>query len=141
MATVNQELFAQASSQVNMLLLSQRNIVLVSAFAITLQTFSANFKYHYIKYLAFLLFIFAIASGTKSVMDFNKYIEDVRNSGQTDNNELELINRWAIWSDYSYFMLAIVSFILLNIIVIELYEFKGFSFPWQKLKDKNKRIN
>ena len=88
--TYNQELFSQASTQVNMLLLSQRNMVLVSAFAITLQTFSSNFKYNYIKYLAILLFIFAISSGSKAVVDFNKYIDDVRNSGQTDAFEIFL---------------------------------------------------
>lgn len=138
---VNQELFSQSSIQVNMLLLSQRNMVLVSAFAITLQTFSNNFKYNYIKYLAVLLFIFAIASGSKAVADFNKYINDVRRSGQTDPFEIDLINRWAAWADYSYFMLAIVSFIFLNVLIIEWNHLKNYGWFWNKSKKKVIKIN
>lgn len=143
MAAVNQELFSQASTQVNLLLLSQRNMVLVSAFAITIQTFSTNFKYNYIKYLSILLFIFAIASGSKSVEDFNTYIEDTLNSGQLDINEKPLIERWAKWSDYSYFMLAIVSFIFLNIIIIEINNFSQIDWSWNKIKKvkKSKKLN
>lgn len=139
MAPVDQELFSQSSTQVNMLLLSQRNMVLVSAFAITIQTFSANFKYIYIKYLAFLLFIFAIASGSKSVEDFNNYIEDTKNSGQLDDKERSLIDRWSNWSDYSYFMIAIVSFIFLNIIIIEIQEFRKIDWSWKKIKKTKSR--
>jgi len=139
MATpVNQELFSQASTQVNLLLLSQRNMVLVSAFAITIQTFSTNFKYNYIKYLAILLFIFAIASGSKAVDDFNAYIDDTNKSGQLDDNERSLIVRWNKWSDYSYYMLAIVSFIFLNIIIIELQEFSQIDWSWNKIKKGKK---
>jgi hypothetical protein len=137
--TYNSELFSQASTQVNMLLLSQRNMVLVSAFAITLQTFSANFKYNYIKYLAILLFLFAIASGSKSVQDFNKYIEDTKNGTDiADPSERELLDSWSSWSNYSYFLLAIVSFIFLNVLIIEFYEFKNYGWFWKKSKKVKK---
>jgi len=140
--SVNQELFSQASTQVNMLLLSQRNMVLVSAFAITLVSFAPNFKYNYIKYLAVLLFIFAIASGSKSVEDFNAYIKDTRDSPNTQGAERELLDRWANWADYSYFMLAIVSFIFLNILIIEYMEFKDYGLSWEKQKKvKSKKLN
>lgn len=140
--SVNQELFSQASTQVNMLLLSQRNMVLVSAFAITLVSFAPNFKYNYIKYLAFLLFIFAIASGSKSVEDFNIYIKDTRDSPNTQGAERELLDRWANWADYSYFMLAIVSFIFLNVLIIEYMEFKDYGLSWEKQKKvKSKKLN
>lgn len=143
MATTNLELFSQASTQVNMLLLSQRNMVLVTAFAITLQTFSKNFKYIYIRYLSFLLFIFAIASGSKSVQDFNAYVEDVLEDSNTQGAERDLIKRWSKWADYSYFMLAIVAFILVNIIIIELSNFSGFGWTWEHQKGvkKNKKVN
>lgn len=144
MTKYNQELFSQASTQVNLLLLSQRNMVLVSAFAITLQTFYTNFKYNYIKYLAILLFIFAIASGTKAVIDFNKYISDTQNGTDVpDESEKKLLENWSSWSNYSYFMLAIVSFIFLNVIIIEINEFKGFKSLWGKVetKKKVKKIN
>ena len=140
--SVNQELFSQASTQVNMLLLSQRNMVLVSAFAITLVSFAPNFKYNYIKYLAILLFIFAIASGSKSVQDFNVYIKDTRDSPNTQGAERELLDRWADWADYSYFMLAIVSFIFLNVLIIEYIEFKDYGLSWEKQKKaKSKKLN
>lgn len=134
---VGQELFTQASTQVNLLLLSQRNMVLVSAFAITLVSFAPNFKYNYVKYLAILLFIFAIASGSKSVEDFNAYIKDTKTNDSSDPAELDLLNRWASWSNYSYFMLAIVSFIFLNVLIIEYIEFKNYGLSWQKQKKKN----
>ena len=134
------EIFSQASSQLNFLLLSQRNMVLVSAFAVTLQTFSETFKYHYIRYTALLLFIYAIASGTKAVIDFNFYIKDAKEDSNTDSQERELLDRWAEWSNYSYFMLAIVGFILLNVLIIEGQQLANWSFGWDKIK-KNKKIN
>ena len=140
MVTYNQELFSQASTQVNMLLLSQRNMVLVTAFAITLQTFSVNFKYNYIKYLAILLFIFAIASGSKAVQDFNKYIKDTKEGSDTpDASESALLDSWSEWANYSYFMLAIVSFIFLNVLIIEWNYFATYGWSWSKI-EKNKKV-
>lgn len=141
---VGQELFSQASAQVNMLLLSQRNMVLVSAFAITLVTFSKNFEYVYIKYLSILLFAFAIASGWKSVDDFNNYISETKLLDASDPSELELLERWSSWANYSYFMLAIVIFILVNVIIIELSKFSSLKWFWEKQprkKVKNKKVN
>jgi len=136
---VGQELFSQASTQVNLLLLSQRNMVLVSAFAITLVSFAPNFKYNYVKYLAILLFIFGIASGSKSVQDFNAYIKDTLENDSGDPAEKELLDRWAKWADYSYFMLAIISFIFLNVLIIEWTEFAGYGVFWEKQNEKRKK--
>lgn len=140
MATTNLEIFSQASAQLNFLLLSQRNMVLVGAFAVTLQTFSETFKYHYIRYTALLLFIYGIASGTKAVIDFNFFMEDAINDANTNAQERELLKRWQEWSDYSYFMLAIIGFILLNVLIIEGKELANWSFGWTKIK-KSKKIN
>ena len=151
MSTNNLELYGQASSQVNMLLLSQRNMVLVSVFAITITTFAKQFKYNYIKYLSILLFIFAIASGAKSADDFNAYIEDVKadnidpvNPLNLDDRDLDLIERWRKWVYYSYFLLAIIAFMFVSALIIEWneFEFSGLLWGKQKFKKKlNKKIN
>ncbi len=144
MSTNNLELYGQASSQVNMLLLSQRNMVLVSVFAITITTFAKQFKYNYIKYLSILLFVFALASGFKSADDFNAYIEDIKGEKSNlnlDQNDLDLIERWRVWVYFSYFLLAIIAFMFVNSLIIEWNEFGFHGYLWgkQKFKVSNKK--
>jgi hypothetical protein len=138
----NLELFSQASNQVNFLSNSQINMVVISAFAMTLITFNTSFKYNYIKYLAILLFIFAISTGIKAVLDFNSYISDVRNDiDNLDEVERGLINRWANWAYFSYFMISIISFMFLNILIIEISYFKFTGDLWEKQRYSKKKIN
>jgi ABC-type Fe3+-siderophore transport system permease subunit len=137
----NLEIFSQASNQVNFLQQSQINMVVITAFAITLVTFSKSFKYNYIKYLAVILFIFAISSGVKAVLDYNSYISDVRNDNDNlDDIERGLINRWATWSYFSYLMISIVGFILLNVLIIEFEYFNFTGNLWDK-QTYTKRLN
>lgn len=114
----NPYLFDQASNQLNFLLLSQRNMILVSAFAVALATFSTNQKkYRYFKYLILMLFIFAIASGAKSASDFSDFIKKTRDETVTPaltSDEKELLERWEQWLYFSYTLLGIISFIFTN---------------------------
>ena len=146
MSTNNLELYGQASSQLNFLLLSHRNMVLISVFAITITTFAKQFKYNYIKYLAILLFIFALASGAKSAADFNAYMQDVREANtdatnplNLDDNDLALLDRWSTWVYFSYFLLAIIAFMFINAMIIEWNEFDFHGYLWGKQKFKHKR--
>ena len=132
-------LIDQATSQLNFLLLSQRNMILVSAFALALATFKNNVGQKYIEYLVIILFSYAIAVGSKSIEDFNAYIKDAKQDGSPDPTELDLLNRWEKWVYFSYTLLGIIILILIFYADIAIFK---YSLPFHSAEDKKKkRIN
>ena len=117
-----QPLFDQLSTQLNFLLLSQRQMILTSAFGVALLTFANNirksfgFKKIYITYLSLLLFFYAIMVGFKAVFDFEDYIGEVKEEKNISNNELSMIKRSNSWRYYSYTLIAIILLVLIMII-------------------------
>ena len=56
------DMFSQGSSQLNFLLLSQRNMLLVFAFSLTFTVFATDFKYRrMVRFIMFCLLIYALA--------------------------------------------------------------------------------
>jgi hypothetical protein len=100
-------LFDQALTQVNLLLDAQRNIILISAFGLTLATFRKNFKYPLIKEMVGVLFAYAIAVGIKSILDFNAFIIKVKHE-ELNEDERDLIKRWGDWVIFSYILSGII---------------------------------
>lgn len=108
------DLFAQLSTQQNFLLLSQRQMILVSAFGVALMTYKNNLpskKYPrnvLFGYISFVLFVYAVALGIKAAVDFQHYADDTRKelSGQPD--ELELLERAEQWMYFSYVLIVLV---------------------------------
>ena len=66
-----QALFEQLSTQLNFLLLSQRNMIIVSAFSVALATFSHNTRNANFKWLSLMLFVYSVAVGITAAVDFN----------------------------------------------------------------------
>lgn len=120
---MSSNLFEQASSQLNFLLLSQRNMLLVSAFSLALATFKTSFDYPLMKFLVVILFAYAIAIGAKSIEDFNAYIKDTRNetSPSLDDKEKGLLDRYEQWVYFTYTLLGIIIFILFTFVKIEFF--------------------
>ena len=116
-------LFDQATSQLNFLLLSQRNMILVSAFAVALAQFKKTFQYPFMKYLVIILFAYSIAIGAKSIDDFNVYIKETleETTPVLDDNEKKLLNRYKEWVYFSYTLIGIIVFILLTFTQIEFF--------------------
>ena len=122
MGHVEQLLFEQLTSQLNFLLLAQRQMILVAAFAVAIATFGHNikaskiFRKIYISYLVLVLLAYAIAIGIKSSLDFNGYIAEIlSNKSSLHDDELKMINRSKTWVYFSYFLIAIVSSFVLII--------------------------
>jgi hypothetical protein len=115
------DLFDQATAQLNFLLLSQRNMILVSAFGLALAQFKKKLEYPFLKYLVISLFIYAIAVGSKSIQDFNYYIKDTRDTGSLHDKEVGLLNRYETWVYFSYTLIGIIIFILLTFTQIEFF--------------------
>ena len=114
-----QPLFEQLSTQLNFLLLSQRQMILLSAFGVALSTFSNNItskssiKKIYLTYLSIVLFAYAIAVGIKAAVDFNDYITDVRgDTPALDNDEKKVVDRSKSWVYFSYILIAIVASVM-----------------------------
>ena len=103
MAVVNNDLFSQASSQLNFLLLSHRTMILVAAFTIAFATFVTTESFKLMKYIVVALFAFSIAYGFKAAEDFNKYISDAKKDGDTSKEEKELLD---IWENMGLFFLC-----------------------------------
>ena len=63
-------LFDQASQQLNLLLVAQRSMIIISAFAIALSTFYSSHKkeYYYLKYIIPGLLLYSIILGIKSTI-------------------------------------------------------------------------
>lgn len=130
---INIELFNQASSQLNFLLLSQRNMILVSAFSIALANFSIIKNYEYFKYYIFFLYIFAIATGVKALQDFKKFIIDTKDEPTTNSKEKDLLDNWLGWIYYSYALIFVISLIFGEYLLREF-----FKIETQKIKSKKK---
>ena len=126
--TNNENLFNQLTEQVNFALISQRNIILVCAFAISVATFKNTFNHFMNKYLVVILFGYAIAVGIKSSIDFNDYIKKTKKetngngNGNGKNDDLELIDRYSSWIYFTYVLLIIIVIILLTFGQIEFFD-------------------
>ena len=117
---MSQTLFDQLSEQQNFLLLSQRQMILVSAFGVGIATFGHNIKSNgtikkiYLAYLSLMLLGYAIATGIKASIDFNDYISDVKEEKPSlDKNELSLVNRTKTWVYFSYVLIAVTVTLLI----------------------------
>lgn len=117
----DKNLFEQASTQLNLLIAAQRNMLLVAAFGLTLATFVKNFNYPFIREIIVVLFGYSIAVGIKSILDFNAYIEDVK-AEDLGPDEKTLIDRWAGWVAFSYVLLIIIFFFLLIYLNMEFFK-------------------
>ena len=108
------DLFEQLSTQQNFLLLSQRQIILVSAFGVALLTYKNNLsskKYPnqvLFSYIAFVLFTYAIALGIKAAVDFKTYADDAKKELVGKKDELEFLKRAEEWMYFSYVLIVMV---------------------------------
>lgn len=119
---MSQPLFEQLSTQLNFLLLSQRQMILTSAFAVGILTFTNNirksfgFKKIYLTYLSLSLFMYGIASGIKAVLDFEDYIGEVKEEQNISKNELSMIKRGNSWRYFSYTLIGILLLVVVMIV-------------------------
>lgn len=125
-----QDLFQQASTQLSFLLLAQRNMILVLAFALAFLGFSHTFKNRLlIRILVFTLMVFSLAVGIVSSMDYLDYISKAQDELEQRDFEdgLELLENWKRWVNFTYTLLAINSLIIIIFIFYELdhYWYKG----------------
>lgn len=103
-----QNLFEQLSSQLNFLLLAQRQMILVCAFSVSLIVFSSKKKGFPFIPLSFILFGYSIAVGIKSSIQFNEYIKDVRNDVPLEDDENRLVDHASSWIYFSYVLISII---------------------------------
>lgn len=113
-------LFDQASSQLNFLLLSERNMILLSAFSLALASFRRSFNHPLLRYFIVFLFSYAIAVGIKSGLDFQEFIRDVKEEN-LNTNERKLIENYSSWIYFTYVLTGFVIFILLTFTQIEFF--------------------
>lgn len=112
-----QALFEQLSTQLNFLLLSQRNMIIVSAFSVALATFAHNTKNANFKWLSLMLFVYSLAVGITAAVDFNNYITDTKNDNVVlEDDEMRMINRSQKWIYFTYAQVAIISFLIVAFI-------------------------
>jgi predicted MPP superfamily phosphohydrolase len=133
------DLFSQASTQLNFLLLSQRTMVLISAFTVAFANFTSNATYPLSKYLIIVLFSFSIAYGMVAVSDFNKYISDTKKDytgslSPSDQRELDLLNTFEKWTYFSYTLVAIIVFIMLTYAKVEFFNVFQRSLGLRKIQ-------
>jgi len=113
-------LFEQASAQLNFLLLSERNMILLSAFSLALASFRRSFNHPLLRYFIVFLFAYAIAVGIKSGLDFQEFIKDVKEENLSAN-ERKLIDNYSGWVYFTYTLTGLVIFILLTFTQIEFF--------------------
>jgi hypothetical protein len=129
-----QALFEQLSTQLNFLLLSQRQMVLLSAFGVALASYANASNRFILNYFALILFSYAIAVGVKSTSDFSDYIEDVRkDTPPLEPDELRMVERSAKWVNHSYVLFALISLLLVTFI------FHGLSRKREEMMEKKKK--
>lgn len=117
-----QALFEHLTPQLNFLLLSQRQMILLSAFSVALATFASNVKKRQVYYLSLTLLIYAIAVGITAAVDFNNYIDDAKkDTPALEQDELEFVKRSQKWVYFSYAQIVII--VALAVIFIN---FKSF---------------
>ena len=109
-----QALFEQLSTQLNFLLLSQRQMILIAAFSVAIATFASNIKKLDVAFISIMLLVYSLAVGITAAVDFNDYIEDVKNDTTNGPNglepdELRLVNRSKKWIYFTYAQIVIIS--------------------------------
>jgi hypothetical protein len=107
-----QALFEQLSTQLNFLLLSQRQMILIAAFSVAIETFATNIKKSQITFISITLLVYSLAVGITAAVDFNNYIEDVKNDttgGQIEQDEINLVNRSKKWVYFTYTQVVIIT--------------------------------
>lgn len=127
--TINfSDMFSQGSTQLNFLLLSQRNMILIFAFALTFMVFSNDLKHRYmVRFIMVCLLVYSVALGIVSIINYNNYIAKTKkelNSEKADGelieDELQILKDWGRWIYFSYALLAINGLIILFYIFYEL---------------------
>ena len=109
-----QNLFEQLSTQLNFLVLAQRQMILVSAFAVSLIVFGTKSKGSPLMFLSFLLFSYSVAVGIKSSLDFRSYIQDVRNDSVLQEDEKCLVDRTESWIYFTYLQIFLIIYTLIS---------------------------
>ena len=107
-----QALFEQLSTQLNFLLLSQRQMILIAAFSVAIATFATNIKKLDVAFISIMLLVYSLAVGITAVVDFNDFIEDVKNdttNGTLEEDELRLVNRSKKWVYFTYAQIVIIT--------------------------------
>ena len=112
-----QALFEQLSTQLNFLLLSQRQMILIAAFSVAIATFSSNIKKLDVAFTSIMLLVYSFAVGITAAVDFNDYIEDVKNDTTNGPNglepdELRLVNRSKKWVYFTYAQIVIITILV-----------------------------
>ena len=116
---MTQPLFEQLSTQLNFLLLSQRQMILVAAFAVAISTYAKNIKKYYISYVSLMLLVYSLAVGITAAVDFNEYINDIKeDSPPLEADELRMVNRSKKWIYFSYVQIFIIIILVLVFIKI-----------------------
>jgi len=127
--TVNfSDLFNQGSTQLNFLLLSQRNMILIFAFSLTFMVFASSLKHRYmVRFILLCLLFYSVALGIVSIINYNNYIRLTRRElnsekGLTEivDDELQILNDWGKWVYFSYALLGINALIVIFYIMYEL---------------------
>ena len=129
---MSDDLFSQASSQLNFLLLSQRTMVLISAFTIAFAGFSNRDHYPLGRYLVISLFIISIAYGIVAAEDFKKYIKDTKELTDLKPKEVELLNAFEKWTYFSYIIVSIIIVIMLTYTKVEFFNRFQYSLGLRK---------
>ena len=116
-------LFSQASQQLNLLLVAQRSMVIITAFSVALSTFYAGHKdkYYILKYVIPLLLGYGAAIGIKSTIDFNKYMNDIDDDTLKDDDK-ELVKSWKTWEYYNYPLIILIVIISLVFVKNEILQ-------------------
>jgi len=118
-----QDLFQQASTQLNFLLLIQRNMILVFAFAFAFVGFSTAFQRRIlVRTIIFFLLIYSLAIGIVSAIDFLSYMKKTkRELEERDFDDgLELLDDWAGWVDFTYALIALNGLIIIFYFILEM---------------------
>ena len=116
-----QELFEQLSTQLNFLLLSQRQMILICAFAVSLIVFGAKERGFPIMLVSLLLFLYAIAIGIKAALEFRDYIKYTRrdiDGGSLDRDEIRVLDRAENWILFSYVQIFITVVLIVSFVRI-----------------------
>jgi len=128
--TYFQNLFVQGSTQLNFLLLSQRNMILIFAFSITFLVFSVDFRKRLlVRLIMFCLLVYSVALGILSTINYNKYIKKTEKEldseknadiGEDVSDEIELLKDWQKWVYFSYVLLGVNALIIIFYIMFEI---------------------
>lgn len=125
------DLFSQASSQLNFLLLSQRTVILISAFSVAFANFSSDETYPLGKYLVVSLFIISIAYGIVAAEDFKLYIKDAKKVTTTED-EKKLLETFEKWIYFSYTLVTVIIFVMLTYSKVKFFNHFQESLGLQK---------